>query len=63
MVTPFGELTWRCDACGEVRPDARISVHKVDIGAKHGLPPGTMQHNKKYCNDNADCLEKVAKEE
>jgi len=47
-------LTWRCDICHRERPDASISVHKVDIGPKH-LPPGTVTRNVKYCNDNPAC--------
>lgn len=55
-------FTWRCDICGEERPDARISVHKVDIGVlslngHRPLPPGTMIRNVKYCNDEASCIE------
>ena len=49
-------LTWRCDLCGQERPDPLISVHKVDIGPKN-LPPGTVVRNVKYCNDNPRCRE------
>jgi hypothetical protein len=47
-------LTWRCDICRRERPDAKISVHKVDIGPA-GLPAGTVIRNVKYCNDNPNC--------
>lgn len=49
-------FTWSCDICGKERPDAKISVHKVDIGPE-GLPPGTVTRNIKYCNDNPNCYE------
>lgn len=46
--------TWHCDVCRAERPDAKISVHKVDIGPEN-LPPGTVVRNVKYCNDNPRC--------
>ena len=39
-------LTWKCDICREERPDAQISVHKVDIGPPD-LPRGLMIRNVK----------------
>lgn len=48
------DMTWRCDICGRERRDAKISVHKVDIGPA-GLPAGTVIRNVKYCNDNPTC--------
>lgn len=50
---------WTCHICGKSRPDASISVHKTDMSAEHNLPPGTMQQNVRYCNDNPDCIEKA----
>lgn len=47
-------LTWRCNICHNVRPDEKISVHKIDIGPRD-LPPGTVVRNVKYCNDNPAC--------
>ena len=47
-------FTWKCDICHRERPDAKISVHKVDIGPQT-LPPGTMIRNVKYCNDDPAC--------
>jgi hypothetical protein len=49
-------LTWRCDICHETRPDAQISVHKVDIGPPR-FPPGIATRNVKYCNDRPACKE------
>jgi hypothetical protein len=46
--------TWRCDICRQVRPDAQISVHKVDITPEK-FPPGSMIRNVKYCNDKPAC--------
>jgi hypothetical protein len=47
--------TWRCDICRQVRPDAQIGVHRVDI-TPDGFPPGTMIRNVKFCNDNPVCI-------
>lgn len=43
------DLTWKCDICHTERPDAKISVYKVNIGP--------AIRNVKYCNDNPKCLE------
>ncbi len=52
----FKELTWRCDACGDERPDEKISVLSVPwvIGGRV-----VGQRNYKYCNDKPDCLKQV----
>lgn len=50
------ELTWRCEACGEIRPDAKISVHKTDIGEACGIEKGLAYRNVNYCNDRSRCL-------
>jgi len=47
-------LTWKCDICHLERPDAQISVHKVDI---YPQQPGVATRNVKYCNDNPACKE------
>jgi hypothetical protein len=52
------DLTWRCDICQRERPDARISVHKVDqTPARSNLPAWTVTRNVKYCNDTPACKE------
>lgn len=51
----FTSLTWKCDICHRERPDAQISVHKVDIGPAE--KPGVVIRNVKYCNDNPACKE------
>jgi hypothetical protein len=51
----FENLTWKCDICRRERPDAQISVHKVDIGPAD--QPGIVIRNVKYCNDNPACKE------
>lgn len=53
------ELTWTCHACGEVRPDRAISVHKVDISEGYKLPARSMTMNFLYCNDRSACHEKA----
>ena len=49
-------LTWKCHICGELRPDANISVltKPLVIG---GRPCG--QQNIRYCNDNPQCIKAV----
>lgn len=54
-------ITWKCDVCGEERPDSKISVHKTDLSEKHGLPKGTMMYNAKFCNDRPDCMKLAPK--
>lgn len=50
----FANLTWHCDICRRERPDAQISVRKVDI---HPEKPGVVIRNVKFCNDNPACKE------
>lgn len=51
--------TWRCQACGEERPDEYISVLSYPWRDKKGdiIKGGTV--NFKYCNDNIKCFEKA----
>lgn len=48
-------ITWKCDVCGQKRPDDKISVNKADMSERFNLPKGTMQSNVKFCNDKPDC--------
>ncbi len=50
----FDNLTWQCDICHRERPDAQISVYKIDE-TPADLPAGTVTRNVKYCNDNPAC--------
>lgn len=50
-------MNWTCHVCGERRPDAAISVHKIDRSVEHGLPVGCYVVNVRYCNDRPACLE------
>jgi hypothetical protein len=47
------ELTWTCHVCGDLRPDALISVRSRMV------PLGTSkaQENIRYCNDRPTCVE------
>lgn len=45
------EVTWHCDVCRRLRPDARISVEKREI------PHGSV--NIKYCNDDPACVRRA----
>lgn len=56
-------MNWTCYICGRERPDARISVFKIDLRFDYGLPEGAMQQNIRYCNDNPDCTEKAEKKQ
>ena len=49
----FANLSWYCDICRKERPDAQISVYKVDLYPEH---PGVVIRNVKYCNDNPACI-------
>ena len=51
-----GEGSWTCHVCGDVRPDAMISVAKNDRSTEKGLAPGTWIENVRYCNDRPDCV-------
>jgi hypothetical protein len=55
------ELTWKCEACKEIRPDARISVYAVDISDIWGLAKGAGMRNINHCNDRPDCIVKAKK--
>jgi len=52
-------MNFRCEACGELRPDAMISVLKEDISESMNLPQGTATRNVNYCNDIPDCIRKA----
>lgn len=54
MIDP-DKMTWRCDVCGDERPDAKISVHTD----RRELGRAQMAVNIKYCNDRADCEKKA----
>ena len=49
-------LTWKCHVCGDVRPDAAISVCTVPL-EMGGVVMGTQ--NIRYCNDRVDCISKA----
>ena len=53
----FDNPTWTCDICHHERPDAQISVHKVDLTPADLLPRGQVIRNVKFCNDNPACKE------
>ena len=48
---------WKCNVCGEKRPDAQIAVHKMVVN--FGGTPGTV--NIKYCRDRIECVKGAAK--
>ena len=44
-----------CMVCGELRPEDKIAVVKKDVSEKHGVPPGTMFIDVRYCSDRNEC--------
>lgn len=49
------ELSWTCHVCGDLRPDARISVYKeTDVLGDSDVP---VTVNVRHCNDRPACLE------
>lgn len=52
----FRNLTWKCQICGEVRPDDKISVLSKPI-MNEGRVVGSQ--NIRYCNDRAECRERA----
>ena len=51
--------TWHCQACGEERPDACISVLTYPWRDGKGNIIEGGEVNFKYCNDNIKCLKKA----
>lgn len=52
----LSEMTWRCQACKEMRPDDKISVLTYPLKDLKNA-----EVNYKYCNDKPECLEKAHK--
>lgn len=50
----FASMTWPCEICGDVRPDASISVSKRPVEHDGRLVPGATR-NTRYCNDRLEC--------
>lgn len=55
------DVHFKCEICGEMRPDALISVCTTDVSKKYGLPEGSAKLHMNYCNDNATCEAAVIK--
>jgi len=55
MVDP-ATLTWRCEICRAVRPDAEIAVYQSFL-LHPDLPGVRVQFNVKYCRDQPSCAE------
>ena len=49
-------LTWICHACGDTRPDDKISVHQKPLVIS-GMRIGDQ--NIRYCNDRSECFERA----
>jgi hypothetical protein len=53
--------TWTCNICGDVRPDAAISVNVREYADADGnIVPGAG-YNERYCNDRPACIAAAAK--
>ena len=50
-------VTWKCEICQSIRPDALIGIHTVDASAEAGMPTGTLVRNVRYCVDRPSCRE------
>jgi len=50
-----------CHACGDNRPEDKISVLSRDRSKDLNLPEGTVTENIRYCNDNGSCLLRARK--
>lgn len=48
-------MTWKCDACGKEREDAKISVLTYPLKNLENA-----EYNYKYCNDTKACMRKAA---
>lgn len=46
----------RCRVCGDVRPDDKISIKKVDESAHAFLPAGTIVTYFRFCSDRPACI-------
>ena len=51
-------ITWRCEACHQIRPDSKISVLSYPLRDKGRILKGATA-NYKYCNDNSACYAKA----
>jgi hypothetical protein len=52
--------TWNCMVCGDLRPDAKISVRVREVQYQGEIMPGGA-YNQKYCNDRQACIAAAAK--
>jgi hypothetical protein len=53
------DVTWRCDACGDTRPDALIRVHTRYQRIGRGFTKAAVSYNLKYCDDRPACYRAV----
>ena len=52
-------MFWKCHICGDERADEFISVVTTDLSQEHGLTPGTLFQNVRYCNDRPACIQRA----
>lgn len=48
------DLSWRCNVCGDERPDDKISVFAKKTVLDNGIE---CQLNIRYCNDRQACID------
>lgn len=58
----MNDLTWKCHACGEKRPDDKISVYSFPLKVDGKIMKGATV-NFRYCNDKPECFEIAKKAE
>jgi hypothetical protein len=52
-------ITWTCQACGDRRPDALISVAHRKVNMELTGLRQVVQINARYCNDRPECLRRI----
>ena len=55
----FSKNSFRCAVCGAEREDCFLGSEFYDIGVLHGVRPGIVAVNVRYCKDNPECVEKA----
>ena len=52
-------MRFRCEGCGQLKPNEEIEVMKFDISESMGFSKGTATRNVNYCHNNPDCVAKA----
>lgn len=52
-MSAFDKMGFWCEACGKMRPNAKIAVRSYPIPS---IPGAVRNYN--YCNDDPECIQK-----